>query len=178
MSDVERIGGWGRGFNLVGDLMLLALVLGYGIASAVALSTGPASAVSIVVGSTAWAVGACFAFLLHRLNRCGVRLENGKVAVVNPRGDVNVRVEDVREVGRTRLGTERLLLNDGTSIKVWGVWWWTALNNALIREGMKELEWRLTKDRGSGGDQIHERDMPAGEIGAAARGGRGAAKAR
>jgi hypothetical protein len=148
VSDVERIGGWGRGFNLVVDAILIAIVSGYTIAAVIDYNPDVPTTHRLV-GLLAWVLGIGLFVLVHRLNRCGAKIEDGKVVVVNPRGTVELPISEVVGLGKGKLGiVEALLLKGGRRITLWGIEWWTSLRPGLIEAGVKELEWRLEVEHG------------------------------
>jgi hypothetical protein len=146
MGDLDRIGGWGRGFSLVTGV-------GFSACATVAIAAtllGLAGERGRIAGATHFTsvVLSCLlvllAWLVIRLNRSGVYVESEQVRVVNPRGTHVVAIDEIVELTTTRSGLNwAFRLADGSRLTIWGIGWWAAFYNALTSDGIAELRERL-----------------------------------
>ena len=143
IADVERLGGWGLGFRVLSDLFVLAAVAATVLSVDRAIANGVPLAVFVAISALELGALALLS-LCARLNYCGIRVRGTEVAVINPRGTIIVPASSVKGFGKGRFGFEdTLLLTDGREITLWGLGWWSALNNSLLRAGREELALRI-----------------------------------
>lgn len=145
LEDVNRIGGFGLGFTVAVDVLLVG-IMAVAVKS-VAEGVDQLSGGELVGVAFAVALCALFGLLLVRLNVCGVEISDGAVSVRNPWRQYTMSATEVERIGRGKLGIAQTLeLRDGRSIALWGVLWQGGAPLSPYGAACKsELEWRLSQ---------------------------------
>lgn len=141
LSEVERIGGWGREFTAFMDLVSIAIVA---VPVVGILTHRPSSATGAIVAVALLGLCICVLLLVARMNRCGIAVNEATVHVANPRGQVIVPRSEIENIYRGPSGvTYSLQLRNGERIRLWGIAWQTSLRIDLVPAEIDELRWRL-----------------------------------